>query len=81
MMTINQHPFGKPRFTFGPKSIEVGRFLVERRRDGDHVVEGFEAVHEAFPGLSFFDFMGGFILADCIEGGPEYLLISYLGER
>lgn len=78
-MTINNHPFGKSAYTFGPKSIAVGRFLVERRRAGDHIVVGFEAVHEAFPGLSFFDFLGGFILADCIEGAPEHLRIVRQG--
>jgi hypothetical protein len=70
---------GEPTYTFGPVSIEVGKFLVERRRAGDHIVEGFEAVDEAFPGLSFFDFLGGFILADCIEGGPGFLRVVQQG--
>jgi hypothetical protein len=62
-----------PYYSFSPVSIAVGRFLLERRRAGDCNVAGFEAVHEHFPGLSFYDFMGGFILADCAEAGTLYL--------
>lgn len=57
----------QPRRSFGQASIEVGLFLIKHRQAGNHFVVAMEAVHEAFPGLSFFDFMGGFILADCIE--------------
>jgi hypothetical protein len=58
-----------PHYSFRPVSIAVGRFLLERRRAGDCNVAGFEAVHEHFPGLSFYDFMSGFIFADCAEAG------------
>lgn len=54
---------------FGPLSIHVGTFLLEHRKTGKHVVVAFEALHERFPGLSFFDFLGGFIFADCVEAG------------
>jgi hypothetical protein len=56
-----------PRYQFGSRAIEVGHFLLECHNAGDCPVASFEAVHEAFPSLSFFDFMGGFVLADCIE--------------
>jgi hypothetical protein len=58
-----------PHRIFAARSIEVGQFLLERRRAGDCTAAGFEAVHEAFPELSFFDFLGGFIFADCVEAG------------
>jgi hypothetical protein len=58
-----------PHREFGPRSIEVGQFLLERRRAGDCTAASFEAVQEAFPELSFFDFLGGFIFADCAQAG------------
>jgi hypothetical protein len=58
-----------PRYTFGPRAMRVGRFLLERREAGDRAVDALEAVHEHFPGLAFYDFLGGYILADGIEAG------------
>ena len=56
---------------FGPRSIRVGEFLLDRRRRGadKHAVSAFEALHERFPDLTFFDFLGGLIYADCAEAG------------
>jgi hypothetical protein len=58
-----------PRYTFGPRAMRVGRFLLERREAGDCAVDALEAAHEHFPDLSFYDFLGGYILADGIEDG------------
>jgi hypothetical protein len=67
------------RHQFGPLSIRVGVFLLERRKDGEHVVDAFEAVNAAFPGLSFHDFWGGCVLADAIAGKPDLKLV-YAGQ-
>jgi hypothetical protein len=78
MRTRRRHVTGEPaRYSFGPRSIAVGKFLLKRRRAGDATVVGFEAVHEAFSGLSFYDFLGGFILADCLEGDDPPLLLTF----
>jgi hypothetical protein len=54
---------------FGALSIEVGLFLLERRQAGECAAVAFEALDEQFPELSFFDFLGGFIFADCAQAG------------
>jgi hypothetical protein len=59
---------GEPtRYSFGPRSIAVG----------DATVVGFEALHEAFSDLSFYDFLGVFILADCLEGNDPSLVLTF----
>ena len=69
---------GEPtRYSFGPRSIAVGKVLLKRRRAGDATVVGFEAVHEAFSGLSFYEFLGGFILADCLERNDPSLVLTF----
>jgi hypothetical protein len=65
----------KPHYQFGPISIVVGNFLLARRRAGECTVVGLEAVHERFPGLTFYDFLGGFIFADVVERAPETMVI------
>jgi hypothetical protein len=57
------------RHQFGPVSIRVGCFLLERRKAGDDSVDIFESVHERFPNLSFRDFFGGFVFAEAAEVG------------
>jgi hypothetical protein len=68
-----------PHHKFGPISIRVSVFLLERRKAGEHVVDAFEAINTAFPGLSFRDFWGGCVLADAIVGRPDLKLV-YAGQ-
>jgi hypothetical protein len=58
------------RFEFGPKSIELAKFIIDRRHRGDSTMAVFEAVGQEWPDLSFRDYWGAHALADCIERDP-----------
>jgi hypothetical protein len=59
-----------PRYTFGPRSIQIGRYILDRRRRGLCTMAIMEAIGARYPDLSFRDYWGGHALADCIEGDP-----------
>jgi hypothetical protein len=67
------------RYEFGPRSIELSRFILRLRSRGLCTMAIFEAVGEQYPDLSFRDYWGGHALADCIEGDSSLVLVPARG--
>jgi hypothetical protein len=58
----------RARGAFGPRSFRVARFLITSR--APTLIDLLDEVAEAWPGLSFEDFRGGYILSDIWSASP-----------
>jgi hypothetical protein len=59
-----------PRYTFGPRAVEVGRFLAFADVEGSPV-DFLEEIDRRWPGLSFRDFWGAYVFAAAMAWKPE----------
>lgn len=59
-----------PRHTFGPRAVAVGQFLAYADVPGD-TSDFLEEINRRWPGLSFRDFWGGYVLAASLARETE----------
>jgi hypothetical protein len=59
-----------PRHTFGPRAIEVGRFLAYADVPGG-TADFLAEINRRWPDLSFRDFWGAYVLAESLAWKPE----------
>jgi hypothetical protein len=58
---------------FGPRSFHIARFLIRSRAPS--LIDLLDEVADAWPGLSFDDFRGGYILSDILVRFPDQIRV------
>jgi hypothetical protein len=58
---------------FGPRSFHIARFLIRSRALS--LIDLLDEVADAWPGLSFDDFRGGYILSDMLVRFPDQIRV------
>lgn len=59
-----------PHHKFGPRAVEVGRFIAYANVSGD-TADFLEAINRRWPDLSFRDFWGAYVLAQAMAMPTE----------
>jgi hypothetical protein len=62
---------------FGPRSFHIARFLIRSRAPS--LIDLLDEVADAWPGLSFDDFRGGYILSDILVRFPDQIRVAAEG--
>jgi hypothetical protein len=65
------HDLTQSRHSFGPRSFRIARFLLTSR--APTLIDLLDEVADAWPGLSFNDFRGGYILSDMLIRYPDQI--------